>query len=939
MSQVITNAFEQYWQSSLAAEQPVVLDEFILADIPNLDITAPIDPDTVLPPESQIVHRQNVDQRGRVNNNAVAYTIVMDTTVGDFSFNAMYLRNKQNGVIGMIVYKGRETKLKTVQTTGQTGNSLVKSMLMGYDQAAEATLTHVDAGTWQIDYAARLSGMDEDIRQLQADLYGHHTFVGDGFKVVEKDGAYQVTQGVAIIGGLRVELKAPEVIHPGTKPIGVWVDVHRAGSLLSEHQNHFTIITSVAELTDHVDGSGYQHYVAKLGIVQPDNTVLDGRGITRGGETSLPESFSLLEQADATLAITSWEALRRSYAEAGYNLRPESESFGAGGILTSAIDVLLDKVTGKAYSWAGTFPKTVEKGTNPLVGGFTVKSNVLLSQNINIGFAGIYRRQTTVAEIATGLFPAGTRLTLTDRGGADFDVVAGGAVNGFNILNAGNGNTAQLVVRSGVINTQHWGMIADYVDEANPGTDNKAAFAALMNHINVLNPLVNFTVYLHGTMGTSDTVTLCGGGTYGGRALRFEAMGSKVTLAKIGTTTSAPLHSVVYLKKSATSGAFACANVTITNLNLGSATADYGVASNDDITMFSDDDDLDISLTKAGSIGYYFTSNIYINHFGGGMLWCAGKAFKNTNSGTTNFITNLYANGCQNGAFELRMVYSKIGCLAADDCVGTIYDLGWSQLSIGSLGCESAGATQVVYAHHGASISIDNIWLQKLSASASFTVVAAEQGSSVIVGSVNSYASNETPTIMTGGRLMAIWSSNTKIEIHNITGHYIYGVEDSLAAGSSALIGEKSGELVQRRDVGIATMGGARNSNPQWYNNGISRPAKTFFLNHGSSHLTLVDGTDVQWNGSGMKAGDIIWLNNAGTSGMTAMVVVTPGADFRSSTYKNLPVEEYVADVASLPTGSLRTGRRVSVIAIHKTLTYYASGTVGWYDETGAKIA
>lgn len=297
MSQVITNAFEQYWQSSLAAEQPVVLDEFILADIPNLDITSPIDPDTGLPPESQIVHRQNVDQRGRINNNAVAYTIVMDTTVGNFSFNAMYLRNKQNGVIGMIVYKGRETKLKTDQTTGQTGNSLVKSMLMGYDQAAEATLTNVDAGTWQIDYAARLRGMDEDIRQLQADLYGHHTFVGDGFKVVETDGAFQVTPGVAIVGGLRVELKQPEVIYPGTTPISVWVDVHRAGSLLSEHQNHFTIITSVADLADHVDSNGYQHYVAKLATVQSDSTVVDGRssgdnnGMIGVREAVVPEKF------------------------------------------------------------------------------------------------------------------------------------------------------------------------------------------------------------------------------------------------------------------------------------------------------------------------------------------------------------------------------------------------------------------------------------------------------------------------------------------------------------------------------------------------------------------------------------------------------------------------------------------------------------------------
>lgn len=344
MSQVITNAFEQYWQSSLAAEQPVVLDEFILADIPDLDITSPIDPGTGLPPESQIVHRQNVDQRGRINNNAVAYTIVMDTTVGDFSFNAMYLRNKQNGVIGMIVYKGRETKLKTDQTTGQTGNSLVKSMLMGYDQAAEATLTHVDAGTWQIDYAARLRGQDEDLRQLASQLYGHHTFIGDGFKVVQQDGGHQVTQGVAIVGGLRIELKQPEVIYPGTKPIGVWVDVHRAGSLLSEHQNHFTIITSVADLTDHVDSSGYQHYVAKLGTVQADNTVVDGRG--QGGSSgsgSIPDTFAL------------W---KRSIAEAGYDLIGQ---FGTSHTIESAEQVLLNKDGTEVYQWQGELPKYVGK--------------------------------------------------------------------------------------------------------------------------------------------------------------------------------------------------------------------------------------------------------------------------------------------------------------------------------------------------------------------------------------------------------------------------------------------------------------------------------------------------------------------------------------------------------------------------------------------------
>ncbi len=348
MSQVITNAFEQYWQSSLAAEQPVVLDEFILADIPNLDITSPIDPDAGLPPESQIVHRQNVDQRGRINTNAVAYSIVMDTTLGDFSFNAMYLRNKANGVIGMIVYKGRETKLKTDQTTGQTGNSLVKSMLMGYDQAAEATLTHVDAGTWQIDYAARLRGQDEDLRQLASQLYGHHTFIGDGFKVVQQAGAHQVTPGVAIVGGLRVELKQTEVIYPGTKPIGVWVDVHRAGSLLSEHQNHVTIITSVVDLTDHVDGSGYQHYVAKLGTVQADSTVVDGRG--QGGSSGtggIPDTFAL------------W---KRSMAEEGYDLIGQ---FGSELTIENNKQVLLSKDGTEVYAWLGALPKDVLAESTP----------------------------------------------------------------------------------------------------------------------------------------------------------------------------------------------------------------------------------------------------------------------------------------------------------------------------------------------------------------------------------------------------------------------------------------------------------------------------------------------------------------------------------------------------------------------------------------------
>ncbi|OZG40113.1 hypothetical protein CAK78_20410 [Aeromonas sp. A35_P] len=277
MSQIITNAFSRYWQECLTNQTPVVLDEFVLAKVPGLDPEAPINPDSGLPPANQIVHRHAVDQRGRINNDAVAYTIVMDTTVGDFSFNAMYLINKATGVVGMIVHKGLETKLKTNEATGQTGNSLVKSMLMEYDRASEATATHVDASTWQIDYAARLRGMDDDLRLQALQFFGPATFYGNGFNLVNESGVYKVQPGVAYVGGLRAELNEVKKVTPGAKPVGLWLDIYRAGSLLDAWVNHFTLSLSVPDLVDYLDANGHQHHVAKVAIVNANGSVTDVR--------------------------------------------------------------------------------------------------------------------------------------------------------------------------------------------------------------------------------------------------------------------------------------------------------------------------------------------------------------------------------------------------------------------------------------------------------------------------------------------------------------------------------------------------------------------------------------------------------------------------------------------------------------------------------------
>lgn len=66
-------------------------------------------------------------------------------------------------------------------------------------------------------------------------------------------------------------------------------------------------------------------------------------------------------RAEITPSVT--EALRRSYADAGYNL--VDGSFESGGTLTNTNNVLLHKASGIAYSWGGTLPITVAPNSTP----------------------------------------------------------------------------------------------------------------------------------------------------------------------------------------------------------------------------------------------------------------------------------------------------------------------------------------------------------------------------------------------------------------------------------------------------------------------------------------------------------------------------------------------------------------------------------------------
>ncbi|WP_158144898.1 phage tail protein [Vibrio metschnikovii] len=289
--------FEQYLLDKITAGAAPNLDEFVFAYIPNLDPEQPIDRATGLPDESFIVHRQNVDQTARLNRNTLIYSVIVPSHVAPFTFNAMYLHDKNvPESCGLIVHKTDETK--------ESGMATTKSVAQEYDGAAEIAGIHIDPATWQIDYHARLFGIDEEIRLTQLDKYGHTAFIS-GFNVVKlSSNDYRIDPGIVYVGGLRCELKTALTRTVTAKPNGLYVDVVREGSTLSKWINVPTIRVSNTPLSDYVDEQGYQHYVTRLAGVDASGNVQDWREWDIVSQSEAEEGTSAIRRFWSALRIT-----------------------------------------------------------------------------------------------------------------------------------------------------------------------------------------------------------------------------------------------------------------------------------------------------------------------------------------------------------------------------------------------------------------------------------------------------------------------------------------------------------------------------------------------------------------------------------------------------------------------------------------------------------
>lgn len=310
MSQTaITLAFEQWKASQAVTGESVLLDEFVFANVPGLDATKPIDRSETLPPAAQIVHRQAVSRKGVVNENAVVHSVVLGAEVGDFSFNWIGLINKASNTLAMIVHAPLQQKLKTKD--GQQGNVLTRSFLMEYNGAQVETGINTPAETWQIDFTARMAGMDERQRLENIDLYGAAAFMGNGWLVAKSGSQYFVTAGVGYVRGLRAQLAANQNITVTTKPVKVWLDVAWTGTLTSAW-GVTSKITVAADLADYGQ-NGVQHYVFAVASIDANGNITDLRPKGTLNEQAASDALKKHEQSrnhpDATTAAKGFTQL------------------------------------------------------------------------------------------------------------------------------------------------------------------------------------------------------------------------------------------------------------------------------------------------------------------------------------------------------------------------------------------------------------------------------------------------------------------------------------------------------------------------------------------------------------------------------------------------------------------------------------------------------
>lgn len=258
---------EKFFIKQLSESQPIKLDRVIFANISGINGDTEIDLSGLMPDASQIVHIAPVTQSGLLNDQTVVYSVILDTSVGDFSFNYIGLANAETNTLCMVMHTDLTKKIKTV---GQRqGNTITESMWLEIDNASESTGITVNAETWQIDYSKRLAGEDERIRLTNYDLY-NRLAIHSGFEITKNGNQLTISSGLAYIAGLRVEHTTETSINIENNQ-SLYIDAWLAGTTTGEWSTNYNLIAGT-NLRDY-EQNGFKHYVERIASVDANGNL------------------------------------------------------------------------------------------------------------------------------------------------------------------------------------------------------------------------------------------------------------------------------------------------------------------------------------------------------------------------------------------------------------------------------------------------------------------------------------------------------------------------------------------------------------------------------------------------------------------------------------------------------------------------------------------
>ncbi|EAA5686958.1 phage tail protein, partial [Salmonella enterica subsp. enterica] len=356
-----------------------------------------------------------VSRKGVVNDNAVVHSVVLGADVGDFSFNWIGLLNKASGTLAMIVHAPLQQKLKTAE--GQQGNVLTRSFLMEYNGAQAETGINTPAETWQIDFTARMAGMDERQRLENIDIFGAAAFFGDGYLVGKSGNQFYVTKGTGYVAGLRTTLAENLNITVTTRPVKVWLDVCWTGTLTSVWgvQSRITVADNLADYVQ----NGVQHYVFAVAGIDENGNITDLRPKGTLNEQQASDALRKHEQSRNHPDATTRE---KGFVQLSSDTNSESESLAA---TPKAVKAAMDNANGR-------LEKNSNGGDIPDKKQFARTIGAVTSTTITLGESGWFK-------IATVFMPQAASTAVIKLFGS----------SGYNVGSFEQGAISELVLRSG----------------------------------------------------------------------------------------------------------------------------------------------------------------------------------------------------------------------------------------------------------------------------------------------------------------------------------------------------------------------------------------------------------------------------------------------------------------------------------------------------------